>query len=133
MVQKKYNWYEERREEKEFHSPPLSFMEVTHSPSPQSYIDSSLILLAYPIALSKADLLFRISLNRMASGDLARMRRLGGVGDRVKMLIGDFMEGVRGKDEYLFRLVNNPIFRLGSGGLFSVVNSLMLGYDPFSS
>jgi len=114
---------------------PLSFVVITQSPRPQSYIDSSLILWAYPIALSKADLLLRTSLNRIASGDLARMRGGGlGDGDRVKMLIlGDLAEGGRGKEEYLFRLVNNPPFRLVSEGLSSGANSFMLGYGPFNS
>jgi hypothetical protein len=75
-----------------------------------------------------------MSLNRMASGDLARMRCGGlGDGDREKMLIlGDFVGG-RGKEEYLFRLVNNPPFRLFSEELSSEANSFMLGYGPFNS
>jgi hypothetical protein len=135
-----HGWYKagkEREKEYEVHSSPFSFMETTQSPSPQSYVDSSLILLAYPIALSKADLLLRMSLNRIASGDLVRMRRLGGDsgdGDRVTMLIlCDLMEGVRGKDEYLFRLVNTPPFRLASEGLSSAANSLMIGHEPLGS
>jgi hypothetical protein len=111
---RKHNRYktneEGTRERKGFHSTPLSFIVATQSPSPQSYKASSLILLAYPIALSAAVLLESTSLNRMASGDLARMRGLGsGDGDRIKVLIlADLVEGVRGKDEYLFRLVNVP-------------------------
>ena len=108
-------------------------MEVTQSPSPQSYIDNSLILWAYAVALSKADLLLRMSLNRIASGDLARMRDLGGGGVRVKTLNRwDRIEGGRGKDEYLFRLVNIPPFRLGSEGLSSVANPVVLEYEPHS-
>jgi hypothetical protein len=102
-------------------------------------MDSSLILFAYPVALSKADFLLRTSLNRIASGDLARIRGLGGDGGggggvRVKTFVmgdlGDLIEGVRGKDEYLFKLVSIPPFRLGSEGLSSVADSLMLEDDP---
>jgi hypothetical protein len=81
------------RKKREFHSPPLSFMVMTQSPSPQSYMDSSLILFAYAVALSRADFLLRMSLNRNASGDLARIRGLGGDGGgggddiRGKMLV----------------------------------------------
>jgi hypothetical protein len=72
-----------------------------------------------------------MSLHRIASGDLARMRGLGGGGVRVKILnLWDRIEGGRGKDEYLFRLVNIPPFRLGSEGLSSVAESLVLEYDP---
>jgi hypothetical protein len=100
-------------------------------------MDSSLILIAYAVALSKADFLLIMSLNRIASGDLARIRGLGGDGGggdgvRVKALaLGDFIEGGRGKDEYLFKLVSIPIppFRLGSEGLSSGVDSLMLDVD----
>jgi hypothetical protein len=69
----------------------------------------------------------------MASGDLARMRGGGlGDGDREKMLIlGDF-EGGRGREEYLFRLVNSPRFRLFSEGQSSGTNSFVLGYGPFN-
>jgi len=118
---------------------PLSFMETTQSPSPQSYIYSALILFAYPIALSRDVFLARTSLNCMASGDLARMRgRDGDSGDddRVKMLIlgdlGDLVDGVRGNDEYLFRLVNTPL-RVDDGGSSSGGISLMLGLEPFDS
>ncbi|KAI0248693.1 hypothetical protein BJV78DRAFT_775023 [Lactifluus subvellereus] len=117
------------KREKGFHSPPLSFTEASHSPSPQSYIANSLILLAYPIALSEELLLASTSLNRMASGDLARMRVLGsGDGDRVKVLgdlVEDLVEGVRGKDESLFRLVNRP-FCAGSEGPSSGACSFVL-------
>lgn len=111
-------------------------MEVTQSPSPQSYIDNSLILLAYAVALSKVDFFLKISLHRIASGDLARIRGLGGDGDggvRVKTLIlWDIIEGGRGKDEYLFKFVNIPPFRLGSEGDSSTANSLMLEYESFN-
>ena len=43
----------------------------------------------------------------MRGGDL-------GDGDRVKMLILVDIEGGRGNEEYLFRLVNNPPFRFVS-------------------
>ena len=43
----------------------------------------------------------------MRGGDL-------GDGDRVKLLILGHLESGRGNDEYLFRLVNNPPFRLVS-------------------
>jgi hypothetical protein len=84
--------------------------------------------------------LAKTSLNRMASGDLARMRgRDGDSGDdddRVKMLIlgdlGDLVDGVRGNDEYLFKLVNNP-FREDDEGSSSGGISLMLGWEPFDS
>lgn len=74
-----------------------------------------------------------MSLNRMASGDLARMRGGGlGDGDREKILIlGDFVGG-RGKEEYLFRLVNSPRFHLFSKGPSSGADSLMLGCGPFN-
>lgn len=119
---------------------PFSFVEATQSPSPQSYKYSSLILFAYPIALSKEVFLARTSLNCMASGDLARMRgRDGDSGDdddRVKMLIlgdlGDLVDGVRGNDEYLFRLVNTPI-REDAEGSSSGGISLMLGRETFDS
>lgn len=114
-------------------------MVVTQSLSPQSYIDSSLILFAYAVALSKADFLLRMSLNRSASGDLARIRGLGddgGGGDGVPvktLVLDDFIEGGRrGKDEYLFKLVSIPPFRLGSEGLSSVADSLMLEDDLFN-
>jgi hypothetical protein len=129
------------RKKTEFHSPPFSFMVVTQSLSPQSYMDSSLILFAYAVALSKADFLLIMSLNRIASGDLARIRGLGGDGGggdgvRLKLLaLGDFIEGGRGKDEYLFKLVSIPIppFRLGSEGLSSGADSLMLEDDLFNA
>jgi hypothetical protein len=111
-------------------------MVVTQSLSPQSYMDSSLILIAYPVALSKADFLLRMSLNRSASGDLARIRGLGGDGGGgvVKTLVlGDFIEGGRGKVECLFKLVSIPPFRLGSEGLSNVADSLMLEYDLFNA
>jgi len=131
------NWYkasEERKKEKGIQSPPLSFMEATQSPRPQSYIANSLILWAYPIALSKAALLLRTSLNRIASGDLARMRGGDlGDGDRVKMLILGDLEGGRGNEEYLLRLVNNPLFRLVSEEPSSRPDSFIRGYGPFSS
>lgn len=118
---------------------PLSFMEPTQSPSPQSYIASSLILFAYPIALSKDVFLARTSLNRMASGDLARMRGRdsdSGDDDRVRMLIlvdlGDLVDGVRGRDEYLFKLVNTPL-RGDDEGPSSGAISLMLGGEPSES
>jgi hypothetical protein len=126
------------RKKREFHSPPLSFVVVTQSPSPQSYMDSSLILFAYAVALSKADFLLRMSLNRNASGDLARIRGLGGDGgggDGVRgktFVLGDLTEGVRGNDEYLFKLVSIPPFRFGSEGLSSVADSLMLEDDLFN-
>jgi hypothetical protein len=110
-------------------------MEVTQSPSPQSYLDSSLILFAYAAARSEVDFFLRISLHRIASGDLARIRGLGGDGGgvRVKTLIlWDTIEGGRGKDEYLFKLVNIPPFRLGSEGHSSAANSLMLEYESFN-
>jgi hypothetical protein len=54
--------------------------------------------------------------------------------DRVKILIlGDLEEGGRGKEEYLFRLVNKPPFRLTSEGLSSGANSFIPGYGPFGS
>lgn len=75
----------------------------------------------------------------MASGDLARMRGRGGDSgddDRVKILIlgdlGDLVDGVRGNDEYLFRLVNTPL-RGGDEGASSGPISLMLGWEPFAS
>jgi hypothetical protein len=81
-----------------------------------------------------------MSLNRKASGDLARIRRLGGDGGggdgvRGKTLVrGDFIEGGgRGKDEYLFKLVSIPPFRLGSEGLSSVADSFMLEDDLFNA
>lgn len=100
-------------------------------------MDSSLILFAYAVALSKADFLLRMSLNRNASGDLARIRGLGGDGGggdvRGKTLVlGDLTEGVRGNDEYLFKLVSTPPFRLGSEGLSSVADSFMLEDDLFN-
>jgi len=127
-----------RRERKrKFHSSPLSFTVVTQSLSPQSYIDSSLILLAYAVALSKAVLLFVMSLKRIASGDLARIRGLGnggGDGVRVKTLVlWDLVEGGRGKDEYLFKLVSTPPLRLGSEGLSSVGDVFMLEDEPFNA
>lgn len=109
-------------------------MEVTQSPSPQSYLDSSLILFAYAAARSEVDFFLRISLHRIASGDLARIRGLGGDGGgvRVKTLsLWDTIEGGRGKDEYLFKLVNIPPFRLGSEDS-SAANSLMLEYESFN-
>jgi hypothetical protein len=102
-------------------------------------MDNSLILFAYAVALSKADFLLVMSLNRIASGDLARIRGLGGDGGggdgvRVKALaLGDFTEGGRGKDEYLFKLVSIPNFRLGSVGLSSGTDSLMLEDDLLSN
>ena len=125
------------QKKREFYSPPFSFVVVTQSPSPQSYLDSSLILFAYAVALSKADFLLRMSLNRNASGDLARIRGLGGDGGggdaRGKTLVlGDLTEGVRGNDEYLFKLVSIPPFRLGSEGLSSVADSFMLEDDLFN-
>src|SRR5260221_1711177 len=112
------NWYkasEERNKEKRIQGPRLSFMEATQSPRPQSYIANSLILWAYPIAISKAVLLLRTSLYRIASGGLARMRG-GDLGDggRVKILILGHLEGGRGNEEYLFRFVNNTPFSLVS-------------------
>ena len=75
----------------------------------------------------------------MASGDLARMRgRDGDSGDddRVQMLIlgdlGDLVDGVRGNDEYLFRLVNTPL-RVDVGGSSSGGISLILGRESFGS
>lgn len=75
----------------------------------------------------------------MASGDLARMRgRDGDSGDedRVNMLIlgdlWDLVDGVRGNEEYLFRLVNTPL-RGDDEGPSSGAISLMLGRDPFES
>lgn len=130
------------RKIREFHSPPFSFTVVTQSLSPQSYLDSSLILIAYAVALSKADFLLRMSLKRSASGDLARIRGLGGDrggGDGVRgkagkaQVLGDLAEGGRGKDEYLFKLVSIPPFRLGSVGLSSVEDSLMLEDDLFNA
>ena len=113
-------------------------MVVTQSLSPQSYMDSSLILIAYAVALSKAVFLLTMSLNRNASGDLARIRGLGGDGGggdgaRVKLAFVLVIEGGRGKDEYLFKLVNIPPFRLGSEGLSSVVDSLTLEEDLFDA
>ena len=114
-------------------------MVVTQSLNPQSYIDSSLILFAYAVALSKADFLLVMSLNRIASGDLARIRGLGGDGgggDAVRgkaLVLGDLIEGGRGKDEYLFKLVSIPPFCLGSEGLSSEADSLMLEDDPFNA
>jgi hypothetical protein len=113
-------------------------MVVTQSLSPQSYIDSSLILLAYAVALSKAVLLLVMSLKRIACGDLARIRRLGngGGGDGVRgtaLVLWDLVEGVRGKDEYLFKLVSTPPLRLGSEGLSSVGDPFMLEDEPFSA
>ena len=109
-------------------------MEATQSPRPQSYIANSLILWAYPIALSIADLLLSTSLNRIASGDLARMRGGDlGDGDREKMLILGDLEGGRGNEEYLFRLVNNPPLRLVSEEPSPRLGSFMRGYGPFSS
>jgi hypothetical protein len=102
-------------------------------------MDSSLIFFAYAVALSKGDFLLRMSLNRIASGDLARIRGLGGDGgggDGVRaktFVLGDFTAGGRGKDEYLFKLVSIPLFRLGSEGLSSVVDSLMLEDDLFNA
>lgn len=102
-------------------------------------MDSSLILFAYAVALSKADFLLRMSLNRNASGDLARIRGLGGDGDggdgicTKTLVLGDFTDGGRGKDEYLFKLVSIPPFRLGSEGLFSVPDSLTLEDDLFKA
>ena len=62
----------------------------------------------------------------MRGGDL-------GDDDRVKMLsLGD-LEGGRGNEEYLFRLVNNPPFRLVSEELSSRPDSFLRGYGPFSS
>jgi hypothetical protein len=127
------------RKKREFHNPPLSFVAMTQSPSPQSYMDSSLIFFAYAVALSKGDFLLRMSLNRNASGDLARIRGLGGDGGggdgvRVKtVVLGDFTVGGRGKDEYLFKFVSIPPFRLGSEGLSPVADSLMLEDDPFDA
>jgi hypothetical protein len=99
-------------------------------------MDSSLILFAYAVALSKADFLLRMSLNRNASGDLARIRGFGGDGGggdgvRTKTLV--LTDGGRGKDEYLFKLVSIPPFRLGSEGLFSVADSLTLEDDLFNT
>jgi hypothetical protein len=62
----------------------------------------------------------------MRGGDL-------GDDDRVKMLsLGD-LEGGRGNEEYLFRLVNNPPFRLVSEELSSRPDSFLRGYGPFGS
>jgi hypothetical protein len=102
-------------------------------------MDSSLILFAYAVALSKPDFLLAISLNCIASGDLARIRGLGGDGgggDGVlgkTLVLGDLIEGGRGRDEYLFKLVSIPPFRLGSEGLSSVADSLMLEDDLFNA
>lgn len=76
-----------------------------------------------------------MSLNRIAPGDLARIRGLGSGGDvRVKtFVLGDLIEGGRGKDEYLFKLVSIPPFRLGSERLSSVGDSLMLEDDLFNA
>ena len=56
--------------------------------------------------------------------------------DRVKMLIlgdlGDLVDGVRGNDEYLFRLVNTPL-RADDEGVSSGGISFMLGREPFDS
>ena len=118
--------------QRRFYRPPLSFMETTQSPSPQSYIDGSLILSAYPIALSKDVFLARTSLSCMASSDLAWMRGQDGDpdDDRVRTLIlgdlGDRVDGTRGNDEYLFEFVNTPLG--GDGGSSSGgAISLMLG------
>jgi len=55
---------------------------------------------------------------------------------RVKMLIladlGDLVDGVRGNDEYLFRLVNTPL-RGDDEGPSSGAISLILGGEPFKS
>ncbi len=102
-------------------------------------MDSSLILSAYAVALSKAVLLLRTSLNRIAAGDLARIRVFGGDGgggDGVRgktVVLWDLGEGGRGKDEYLFKLVSIPPFRFDSEGLSSVVDSLMLEDEPFNA
>jgi hypothetical protein len=53
--------------------------------------------------------------------------------DRVKMLILVDLEGGRGNEEYLFRLVNNPPFRLISEEPSSRADSFMRGFEPFSS
>lgn len=81
-----------------------------------------------------------MSLNRIASGDLARIRGLGGDngGGDVKEVfalgdLGDLIDGVRGKDEYLFKLVSIPPFLLGSEELSSVGDSLMLDDDLSNS
>jgi hypothetical protein len=58
----------------------------------------------------------------------------GGDGVRVKTLVlGDFTVGGRGRDEYLFKLVSIPPFRLGSKGLSPVGDSLMLDDDLFNA
>jgi len=111
-------------------------MVVTQSLNPQSYMDSSLILFAYAVALSRGDFLLRMSLNRNAPGDLARIRGLGGDGGRGddnRVILEDLVEGGRGKVEYLFKLVSIPPFRLGSEGVFSVADSLTLEDDLFNA
>ena len=45
----------------------------------------------------------------------------------------DDLERGRGNKEYLFRLVNNPPFRLASEERFSRSDSFMRGYRPFRS
>ena len=62
----------------------------------------------------------------MRGGDL-------GDGDRVKMLILVDIEGGRGNEEYLFRLVNNPPFRFVSEDPSSRPDSFMRGYGPFGA
>ena len=56
--------------------------------------------------------------------------------DRVQMLIlgdlGDLVDGVRGNDEYLFRLVNTPL-RVDVGGSSSGGISLILDRESFGS
>ena len=49
------------------------------------------------------------------------------------LILWDTIEGGRGNDEYLFRLVNIPPFRLGSEGLSSAANSLALENESFDS
>ena len=62
----------------------------------------------------------------MRGGDL-------GDGDRVKMLILADPEGGGDKEEYPFRLVSNPPFRLASEEPSSRPDSFMRAYRPFSS